>query len=122
MKRIQTVEANPANAVLILVNLQNEFCKPGGLVFDEINPQAMPGVIAAAQRFLGKARAASIPVIYVQSLRRPHDPQFTRYGLKPILKEGAWNSNIVDELTSAAGEAVVTAWHEDPTYETRLDH
>ncbi len=25
-------------------------------------------------------------------------------------------------MTPAAGETIVTAWHEDPVYETRLDH
>lgn len=122
MKSQHPIEGNPANAVLVVVNMQNEFCMPGGVHYDAISPAAMPGIIQATQGLLRGARAAGIPVVHIQSVRDPQAPQFTVFGEQAMLKPESWNSAVIEPLTPAPGEHVVRASYDDPFHKTRLDH
>jgi nicotinamidase-related amidase len=122
MKETHPIYANPGNTVLVVVNMQNEFCKPGGIIHDERALGQMPQVISAISNLTQQARKSGIPIIHIQSLRTLEEPQFTVYGDTPVVKEGTWASEIVDELKPHEEDIVVESWWHDPFYKTKLNH
>ena len=122
MKTVHPIEANPVNSVLVVTNMQNDFCKPGGAIFDERTPEEMPSVIEVVSDLTQRARVANVPVIYVQSLRTLNEPEFEVYGHKPYIKAGTWGADIIDELKPHEEDAVVEAWGLDAFHGTRLDY
>ncbi len=63
MKPLRNICINPGNAIVVIVDVQNEFCKPGGRVYFDISSQIMPGVISAIQGVVQRARDVGIPII-----------------------------------------------------------
>jgi len=122
MKDIHPIYANPANSILVVINMQNEFCKPGGIIHQDRPVQEMPQVITAVKTLTQKARAIGIPIIHIQSLRSLEEPEFTVYGAKPILKAGSWGAEIVEDLKPHERDVVVSAWWQDPFYKSKLSH
>lgn len=122
MKAPQSVEANPANAIMVVVNMQNDFCKPGGAVFDERPVREMPEIIRAIAGLCQRSRRAHVRVIHIRSLRTLQEPEFTAFGEQPYAAARTWGARIVDELTPEPGDQVVDAWYLDPFHRSRLDH
>jgi len=121
MKPLQNFNINKQNAVLVIVDIQNEFAKPGGKLGSEVSAKIMPGVISAVQGLADRARNAGIPVIYIQSVRTLKEPEFTVFGRQPHLEIGTWASEIVDELKPHEEDIVVQKFSHDPFYRKDLD-
>ena len=121
MKSLQNVSINPANAILMIVDVQNHFANPGGKRYTETSARIVPGVISAIQGLAEKARSAGIPIIYIQSVRTGQEPEFTIFGKEPHLKLGTWAAEIVEELKPQEGEIVVQKFSHDPFYRPDLD-
>ncbi|MFC1861041.1 cysteine hydrolase family protein [Chloroflexota bacterium] len=121
MKALQRVRVNPGNAILVIVDVQNEFCKPTGKRCSETCARVAPGVIKAIHGLAEQARSNGIPVIYIQSVRTGQEPEYTVFGLDPILKLGTWASQIVDELKPQQGDTVIQKFSHDPFYRPDLD-
>ncbi len=121
MQALQTIQINPSNAILVIVDMENEFCKPGGKRYSETGARIMPGVISAIGGLAERCRHAGIPVIYVQSVRSHEEPEFTVFGHEPILKAGTWATEIVDELKPREGDMLIRKFSHDPFYKTDLD-
>lgn len=121
MKSLQNLTINPTNAVLIIVDAQNEFCKPGGKVYTETSARVSPGVIGSIRELSARARQAGVPIIYIQSVRTLKEPQFTVFKSRPSLEIGTWAAEIVSELTPQRGDTVVQKHSHDPFYNTDLD-
>ncbi len=122
MKSQVTVHADSGNAVLVIVDVQNEFCKPGGKLYAPDNAASMSNVVLAIAGLAERARSAGVPVIYIQSVRTTEEPYFTVFGQSPILKTGTWASEIVDELRPQGGDIVVQKFCHDPFYRADLDN
>ena len=101
-------------AALVIVDMQNLFCKRD---LEGRCNAAIGGNVA----LLEKAREAGVKVIFIQSTRRPDALEFTRYGLNPMLLEGTWEWEIVEELTPLADEIVMRKYSHDPFARTELD-
>ncbi len=112
---------NPANAVLVIVDMENEFCKPGGTAYTETSARIMPGVISALRGLSEQARAAGIPIIYIQSVRTLEEPEFTVFGRPPHLKLGSSATEIVEELKPQEKDIVIQKFSHDPFYRKDLD-
>lgn len=121
MKTPQSIHINRGNAVMVIVDVQNEFCKPGGKGLTPRRAQIMPGVISAIRGLSQRARGAGIPIIYVQSVRTLHEPEVTVFGKAPSLQAGSWGVEIVEELKPQPGDIVVQKFSHDPFYKTDLD-
>ncbi len=121
MKSLQNICINPGNSILIIVDMENEFCKPGGKVYLGTSARTMPGVISAIQGLVDRSRKASIPIIYIQSVRTLQEPEFTVFGYEPMLEIGSWAAEIVDELKPHEGDIVVQKFSHDPFYKMDLD-
>ena len=120
MKAVHPIYGNPGNAILVVVNMQNEFCKPGGIIHEDRPVEKLTEVIAAIRTLTQQARAVGIPIIHIQSLRKHEEPEFTLYGERPIIKAGSWGAGIVDELTPDHRDIVIEAWWQDPFYKSKL--
>jgi nicotinamidase-related amidase len=121
LKKLQNVYANSENAILVLVDIENEFCKPGGKMYGETSAKVAPGMISVNQKLIAQARSARVPVLYVQSVRTGSEPEFTVFGRKPIVKEGSWGAQIVDELKPQEKDQVVQKFCHDPFVKPDLD-
>jgi nicotinamidase-related amidase len=105
----------------MVVDVENEFCKPGGKLYSEANGPVLARIISSIQGLAEAARNAGIPIIYIQSVRTLQEPEFTIYGHDPVLKIGTWASEIVEELRPRQGDTVVQKFCHDPFYKTDLD-
>jgi len=121
MKPLQSIYINHRNAILIVVDMQNEFCKPGGKVYFEISKEIVPAVISNIRKVMERVRCAGIPIIYIQSVRTLQEPEFTVFGVPPALQINTWASDIVDELKPQQGDTVIQKFSHDPFYRPDLD-
>lgn len=110
------VAVAPAATALIVVDMQNDFVKPGGAL---VVPGAVE-TIPAIQRLLGLARAHGLAVFYTQDTHEPGDIEFPIWG-EHVLR-GSWGWRIVDELAPRPGDRVIEKLRYDGFFGTSLDH
>jgi ureidoacrylate peracid hydrolase len=122
LKKLQKIYTNAGNAVLIVVDVQNEFCKPAGKMYSETCDCIMAGVTSAMQDLISKAHGEKIPVIYIQSVRTLEEPEIGVFNVRPILKLGTWNSEIIDEIKPESGDTIVQKFSHDPFFKPDLDN
>ena len=137
------VTLDPSRTAVMVVDMQNDFGSKGGM-FDRagIDISAIQAAVAPTARVLAAARAAVIPVIYLQMQHRadlsdmgpPQSPHHQRHarlsvgGTVPdpdgnptrILIEGQWGTRIVDALTPHPGDIVVPKHRFSGFFETPL--
>ena len=121
MKSLQNIYINKGNAILVIVDIENEFCKPGGKRYSATSVKTVPPVISTVRGLLERCRNADIPIIYIQSVRTLKEPEFTVFGKEPLLAEGTWAVEIVEELQPRSGDIVVPKHCHDPFHETNFD-
>ena len=117
-KKSKTVKLDSKSTVLVIVDMENDFCKPGGKKY---HPDGVDEVIPKLTGLLERCRAAGVQVIFLQSIRYVDSPEFTRFGKPPFLLKNTWGSAIIDELTPGKGESVVEKNTHDCFYKTRMD-
>lgn len=115
---VKDAELAPENTALIIVDMENEFLKPG---FSHYLGAQCESVIANTAALLQRCRDAGVPVIYVRSVRYNNDPIFTRFGCSQYLIEGTNSPVIVEELKPRPGEAVVEKHTHDCFHKTEMD-
>ncbi len=137
------LDFQPNHAAIIVVDMQNDFGAPGGM-FDRsgIDIGSIRQTIAPTGRVLDAARAAGIPLIYLQMQHRPdlsdmggadspHRQRHARLAVgsavpgpdgKPtrILIAGEWGTQIVAELAPQKGDIVVPKHRFSGFFETPL--
>lgn len=114
----QDVRLDADRAAVIVVDMINEFCKPGGKM-------VLPGyeALVAPQRALVEAaRAAGAPVIWVHDAHRPgmrHEREWakrTEHGL-----ENSWATEIIEDLGARSDEIHVIKRRYSAFFQTDLD-
>lgn len=108
----------PERTAVLLVDMINDFCTPGGamvLAGAEVLYPPQNAVMRAA-------RAADAPVVHIQDKHR-HGMKCDREFLKrtPHCMEGEWGSAIVDELEQAPSDHYVTKRRFSGFFNTDLD-
>ncbi len=121
MKALQNIYINPQNSILIIVDMENDFSRPGGKRFPSPREKTVPPVIAAIQGLTERVRQAGIPIIYIQSVRTLNEAEFTVFGRTPYLKLGSWGPEIIDELKPHPGDTIIQKFCHDPFYNTNID-
>ena len=112
------IKLNPESTALVVVDMENEFCKPGGKLY---HSEDVDEVIPKLRHLLRRSREAGVQVMFVQSVRFPDSPEFSRFGQTPILLKGTWAVQLVDELTPKEGEPVIEKNTHDCFYRTEMD-
>jgi len=109
---------DPKSSALVLIDMENDFCKPGGKHY---HPDGVDEVIPPSATLLDRCRQAGVETFFVQSVRDADSPEFTRFGNAPFILRNTWGSAYIDELAPREGEAVVEKNTHDCFYQTRLD-
>ena len=110
------VSVDPRTTALIVVDMQNDFVKPGGALVVETAAATIPAI----QRLLALARAKGMKVFFTQDTHEEGDIEFPIWG--PHVLRGTWGWQIVDELAPRPGERVLEKLRYDGFFGTPLDH
>lgn len=121
-------KAAPANAALLVIDVQNDFIADGGF-FDKIGAdvktvqKAMPNL----ERLVAMARKAGVPVIFVQAI---YDPEYLSAPMRernlrravemPRCLTGSWGADFYS-VRPAPGEPVVIKHRYSAILNTELD-
>lgn len=116
------------HSALLVVDMQNDFCRPGGFV-DQIGgdltgvERALPGI----HSLLKAARSTGVVIVHIRSwfdleyLNEPMRERLKRLGVQPYCVRGTWGAEFIDELQPADGENVVEKHRYSAFFETDLD-
>ncbi len=121
MKAEQAITINPANSVLIVVDVQNEFCKPGGARYTDTSASLMPAFILALKGLVERVRGAKIPIVYVHSVRTLDEAEFTVFKRDPHLETRGWGAAIIDEVLPQPGDTVIDKSSHDCFFNTDMN-
>jgi ureidoacrylate peracid hydrolase len=128
---------DPAHSALVVVDMQRDFCHPGG-AFDRlgVDISMYPPVIPRIASLLQGARAAGVQVIYIQMTvlpgRKSESPAQIRFNLRMHLAEaggealgytadGSVGQEILPELAPVDGDLVVKKYRSSAFWGTNLD-
>ncbi|MCB9139819.1 MAG: cysteine hydrolase [Caldilineaceae bacterium] len=107
---------DPGKTAIVVVDMQNDFVKPGGTLAVE-NAAATVEHIAA---LLARARAAGVKIAYTQDTHYPGDREWEIWPAHCAAESWGWQ--IIDELAPAEGDLVCRKSRYDGFYDTWLDH
>ena len=113
----------PAHTALLVVDVQNDFCSPDGMMSAE--GLDVGSAVATAERlegFIASARRAGVLVVFVRSVLSSDDNRYlsdvileqaTRrragsYTLRPVCVEGSFGGDYYGDVRPAPGDPVVT--------------
>ncbi len=101
---------DPVHSVLIVVDVENEFVKPGGKMYPDTRKgqERTKKFISRIEKFIQKCRENKLRIIFIDSIRSPDAPQFRVFGRYQRLLEGTWHSEIIEEIRPLPTEKVVT--------------
>lgn len=108
----------PASAALVVVDMINEFCKPGGKM-------VLPGyevVIPQQKALIAAAKAAGMPVVFVIDSHRKgmrRDREFNKR--MPHGEENTWAVQVVDEIAPGPDDFIVIKHRYSAFFQTDLD-
>jgi nicotinamidase-related amidase len=130
---------DPKHTALVVVDMQRDFCIPGG-AFDElgIDISMYPPMIPRLVRLVEGARAAGVPVVYIQMTQLPNraieSPAQIRFNLRMHLAnlggdfeplryaaDGSEGQMIVEELAPQPGDLMVKKYRSSGFWGTNLD-
>jgi ureidoacrylate peracid hydrolase len=104
------------NIALLIIDMQNGFCKPGGsMTRIGFDISMLASAIEPCVRLVDYARTVGIPIIYTRYVYREDfaDGGILVHALMPQLKQeraltaGSWDAQVVEELTPRAGDIVI---------------
>ncbi|GGC54215.1 cysteine hydrolase family protein [Chelatococcus reniformis] len=137
----QTITVDLARSAMIVVDMQNDFCAPGGWVDwlgADLSPERAP--IKPLQRLLPALRARGVPIIWLNwgnRADRKNLPPTTLYVFNPdgngiglgeplpngslLLEKDSWSAAVVDELEQLPGDIKVDKFRISGFWDTPLD-
>lgn len=104
------------NSALVVVDMQNDFAREGGSLF----VPAAPAIVPDLQKFLARARAQGVRVVFTQDWHTPDDPEFAIWPVHAVA--GTAGAEIIPELTPLVSETCIKKLRYDAFYATALDH
>jgi ureidoacrylate peracid hydrolase len=139
--RPEPVEIDFHRAAVVVVDMQNGFASKGGMLdIAGADISCAPAVVKAIGKVVGAARAAGIPIVYLQmgfkpdlsNSGGPESPNWHKelalrlMSCRPELKgkllvEGTWDFAIVDQLTPQPGDLVIVKTRYSGFARTTLD-
>ncbi len=123
-----------ARAALILVDVQNDYLHPDGLLakLNQIRPEpiSFARFVSNCQELVRQARQQGLPIFYVlTSLRADHSdsglsPAWCDRGLGPasgFLVDGSWGAKAIEEIAPQAGDYILIKKGHGAFRDTGLD-
>lgn len=125
---------SPQHTALVIVDLQNDFCSPGGF-FDQsklLDSGPIKSCINQLSRLLAEARKLNEMIVFIQHTNYARDvfkaaPDLARKieywspDSSFMSVEGTWGHKIVDELRPLAGEIIIQKHRHNSFMGTSLD-
>lgn len=119
---------DPAHTALVIVDMQNDFCHPDGVMAQAGGDlSSFPAAIAAIKELLVAARDAGAMVIhaYTESTplaRSPYSRGLVseRETVSRLCQAGTWGGEIIEELAPKPGEQLVPKHRYSAFVDTRL--
>jgi nicotinamidase-related amidase len=128
---------DPEHTALVVVDMQRDFCIPGW-AFDSlgIDISMYPPMIPRLARLIEGARAAAVPIVYIQmttlpnrAIESPAQIRFNRRmhlatnGGEPLTytADGSEGQGIIDELAPHDGDLIVKKYRSSGFWGTNLD-
>ena len=112
------IRLDAARAAVVVVDMVNDFCKPGGKM-------VLPGcdaLVPAQLAVIDAARKAGAPVIWVHDSHRRNlrrDREFLKWAQHCL--ENTWGSEIIDDLGARAEEIHVIKHRYSAFFQTDMD-
>jgi hypothetical protein len=137
-----TVVIDPSRTALVVVDLQNDFCAPGGWLHGiGVDVSVLAAAVGLSAQAVSAARAADVPVIWLNWGNRPdqanlppgvahvYDPAGTGEGIgsrtagngSPVLTKDAWGAALVDGLVAEPQDIHVDKYRMSGFWDTPLD-
>jgi nicotinamidase-related amidase len=110
------VTVTARTTALIIVDMQNDFCKPNGSLF--VGP-SVTASIPHIKALLDRARKAGVHVIYTQDWHPADDPEFKIWPMHCV--QGTWGAEVIDELKPMPGDYVVKKTTYDAFFARKTD-
>lgn len=107
---------DPARTALVLIEYQNEFTSPGGVLHDAVAPvMDSTGMLDKTAALVEKARAAGVTIMHAPITFAPGYGELSKhpYGiLKGVVDgnafvKGTWGAAIVDDLAPAESDILI---------------
>jgi nicotinamidase-related amidase len=128
---------DPAHVALVVVDMQRDFCIPGG-AFDRlgVDISMYPEMIPRLARLIEGARAAGVRVVYIQMTTLPgraiESPAQIRFNLRLHLasnggeplrytEDGSTGQQVIDELAPEPNDLMVKKYRSSGFWGTNLD-
>lgn len=112
----EALTIDPASTAVVLIEYQNEFTSPGGVLHDAVAPvMEKTRMLANTVDFVGKARDAGVTIMHAPITFAPGYGELTRhpYGILAgvvagnAFVKGTWGAAIVDEVAPVEGDIVI---------------
>ena len=117
MVELTSVNLDPRRSLLMVVDMQNEFCKEGGLRYSPKSAALIPAI----RGLVGRARKNGIPIMWAHSVRNQREAAVTVFGYDHYAQEGAWNSEIVVELSARQEDVHIYKYSHNVWWQTDLE-
>jgi ureidoacrylate peracid hydrolase len=113
-----TINCDPRRTAVLVVDMLNDFCKPGGAM-------VLPGyekLVAPQRAIIAAARETGASVIFIADAHRPNqrrDREFLKRTSHCL--EGSWGARVIEDLEPRPGDLFVTKRRYSAFFNTDLD-
>lgn len=114
-QRGKITEFDPATTAVLVVDMLKDFFKDGGAMVLE----GGEALYAPHQKLLAAARAAGMPILWLNQSLPPDDSLFEMRAVHCLA--GSWGAEIVDELPVEEGDIVIPKRRYSGFFQTALD-
>jgi ureidoacrylate peracid hydrolase len=116
--RISSLDIDPRRAALMVVDMENEFCRADGKAF--LGQRALAAV-ERAKLMIERCRELAIPIIFIRSIREPDAMEFRTFGQESFLLRGSAGVEFAAGIVPKSDEPVVDKHSHDPFNHTDLE-
>lgn len=112
------VRLEARSTAILIVDMLNEFCKPGGAM-------VLPGyesLLPPQKRLIEAGRRAGSPIVFIVDTHRPNVRQDREFLKRtPHCLEGSWGASVIDDLEPRADDFYVVKRRYSGFFNTDLD-
>lgn len=131
---METASFEARRSCVVVVDMVNEFLKPGGAFYDRLGDRYadVERLIASNRTLIEAARSRNVPVIFTRTVRKPGERQYLPHFI-PLrghraktheidsLIQDTWGDEVIDELRPLPTEHIIHKKRRSAFFGTSLD-